>query len=120
MTRQLMELSIAVFFVVLSVVVGLGGIYAKDLLNRQILLSEKQIKQQAEILASAQESKEILIDVGYTLAARALEIEGDLAPSDADEIANQSIKNIESKSERMGLLIKAVNNSWQKENLLGR
>jgi hypothetical protein len=66
-------------------------------------------KQQEQLQLEAGGMAEIITEVSIYAAARALEEEGALSPTDANAIANEAIERISAKSERWGTLAKAFN-----------
>ena len=66
-------------------------------------------KQQEQLQLEAGGMAEIITEVSIDAAARALEEEGALSPTDANAIVNEAIERISAKSERWGTLAKAFN-----------
>lgn len=87
-----------------------------DLLKEiRLLVGEMQVtvaeakKSQIEIAQSANVATDVLFELAIAAAASAMEEERILTPTDADEIIIESIKGIESHSERLGKLARSIN-----------
>ncbi len=70
---------------------------------------DRLAKQQEQLQLEAGGMAEIITEVSIYAAARALEEEEALSPTDANAIANEAIDRISAKSERWGILAKAFN-----------
>ena len=115
MSKNIMQLSIAVFFLILSAGIIIGGAFMKDYLDRQVALSELQLQRQAEIIESANQTKDVITDLAFAFVARSLEQKGLLSPTDADKVANYSLEKVSEKSERLGIIINSMNDAFQKK-----
>ena len=96
----LMFLSISVFFIVIS----FGA-------NSLVKTTEKVSLQQEKIFESANQSAEIVTELGFISAAFILETQGMLGKTAADNIVYTGIENIGNKSERLEEILTAVNDS---------
>jgi chromosome segregation ATPase len=66
-------------------------------------------KSQMEIAKSTNEATDVIFEVAIATAAAALAEQRIITPTDADEMIIQSIKTIESRSERLGKLARSLN-----------
>ena len=66
-------------------------------------------KAQIELAESANNATDIVLEIGMASLAVALAQEGVLSPKDADDMIQQSILAIESRSERLGKLARSIN-----------
>ena len=64
---------------------------------------------QMEITKSANDASDVIFELAIAMAAAALEEERIITPTDADEMIIQSIKTIESRSDRLGKLARSLN-----------
>jgi hypothetical protein len=82
---------------------------AKTTLSSVSTYFDRLSKQQEQLQLEAGGMAEIITEVSIYAAARGLEEEGALSPTDANAIANEAINRISAKSERWGTLAKAFN-----------
>ena len=115
MSKKLLEYSVSLFFIVSSFSIILVMVYAKSTLDYYMKATEVRIQTEREIIQSANEIREIVVEGGIALAVRALEKNGVIPPTDADQLVLESIGRIEKKSERLGKIAKYVNDQIKKE-----
>jgi len=111
MTRKILEVSISVFLLVFSVCLLMGTFWIKPLIDSQRLLNENSLITQQEILKTTEETKTLITEVGISVALIAMEEAEMIKPVDANKMIEESIKNIENKSERLGKLARLLNES---------
>ena len=116
MARKIMELSIAIFFLVISVCIIAFIFYAKITLEKYTVIIERQAKQQEELIMSANQTKDLIIEAGYGFLARVFEKENILSPTEANKIVTESIEKLNAKSEKLGIFVKALNDAYIKQN----
>jgi hypothetical protein len=115
MTKKIMEISIAAFFIACSIIsVVLGSTFKAHLENR-IKIENNTVQMQKDALKEIESTVNVLLDGSYAVIARGLESEGLLSPTDASEIVGGAIKSISAKSERLGLITKALNDAYLRE-----
>jgi hypothetical protein len=111
MTRKILEISISFFFIVCGICVLLGTFWLKPVIDSQRLLNENSLITQQEILKTTEEAKTLITEVGFSAAVIAMQEADMIKPADANAMIEESIKNIEAKSERFGKLVKLLNES---------
>lgn len=114
MTKKMMELSIAVFFVVISVCLILLVIFAKSSMDRYVEIAQIQLEQQQEIIASAKETKDLVLEGIGAVIARGFEQEGLMSPTDANMIVSEAIEKFDRKSRKLGTFARAFNEAYLK------
>lgn len=136
MAKSIRDLTIALFFIVLSAVLVAGGIgyyqiglpayktakeaearaigdvlaLVRDAAARFAAAEAQQVERMVSLGARAEQTSAFFEDVGILVSARFLEEQGVLAPAVADDMARESIANIKTRnSPRMAKLLEAVN-----------
>lgn len=136
MAKSIRDLAIALFFIVLSAVLVVGGIgyyqiglpaykaakeakaraigdvlaLVRDATARFAAAEAQQVERMVSLGARAEQTSAFFEDVGILVSARFLEEQGVLAPAVADDMARESIANIKIRnSPRMAKLLEAVN-----------
>ena len=136
-----MELSIALFFLVLSGVLVAGAITAKSMGDRLLVAIDQQssqysqlaveisrvvksasqqyvdtmaaqAKQQRELLKAAQDMETVLQEGGFAIGARVLEAQGLLPHTEANQIVGDAIGRVNARSPRLGLFAKSINDAY--------
>ena len=115
MTKKFMEASIGIFFLTLSGVIIFVGIATKSAIKESVTLQQEQVNMQKELMKSANETKEVATEIAYAFFARTLESENLMTPSDANKIVTEAIDVLSSKSEKLGLFAKALNDAYIKK-----
>lgn len=82
--------------------------------DNQKKVAVKFIEQQERLSESAIDVSEFVSEMSFFLSAVILENEGVLSKTDADKIALSAIENMEKKSSRLSLIVRAVNDSRKK------
>jgi hypothetical protein len=116
MTRKIMELSIAVFFLVLSAVVAFTTVemsrLARTTSDQYLAALAAQSKQQDELLNAARDFQTIVTEGGFALTARGMEQQGLFSPTDANRVVGEAIGRIEERSPRLGMFVKSMNDAY--------
>jgi len=110
MTRNVLELSLSVFLLVLSatlVVCLMGG--TKPLGECRALIAETWATQDA-FVASTAEAQELVTEVGYALVTDAMAEERMVPPAEANQMIEESLAKVDEISPRFGKLARIVNN----------
>ncbi len=109
MTKKFLEVSLSFFLVVSSICLLLGVFWIKPIIDSQRLLNETSLETQQNILKEADAIKTFITEVVFSIAVIAMEEDEMIKPADANKMIEESIKNIEEKSERFGDLAKLLN-----------
>jgi hypothetical protein len=115
MTKKIMEISIAIFFLACSVIAVVFGSTLKTHFENRIEIENHALQIQKNTIKELESTINVLLDGSYAVIARGLESEGLLSPTDASEIVGGAIKSISAKSERLGVITKALNDAYLKE-----
>jgi len=115
MTKKIMEISIAVFFIACSIIVVVLGSTFKTHLENRMKIENNAVQMQKDALKEIESSVNVLLDGSYAIIARGLESEGLLSPTEASDIVGGAIKSISAKSERLGLISKSLNDAFLRE-----
>ena len=114
MTKKIMELSIAIFFLSISICIVAFIFYGKAAVENYSAVVERQIQQQEELIASANQTKDLVLDVGYGFLARVFEQERLLSPTEANKIVIESLEKITARSEKLGVFATSLNDAYLK------
>jgi len=109
MTRNILELSLSVFLLVLSATLVVGLMEGtKTLGEYRALVAETRASQEALVATTAQ-AQEMVTEVGFALAAATMSEERMVPPAEADQMIEDSLGKIEQISPRFGKLARIVN-----------
>lgn len=109
MTKKIQEIALSFFLAVCGISVIMGMLWVKPVIESQRLLIEETRINQENIIKGAEETKAILTELGYSVAVIAMMEEGMIQPADANKMIEESVRTIETHSERLGKLGKLLN-----------
>jgi delta-aminolevulinic acid dehydratase/porphobilinogen synthase len=116
MTRKIMELSVAIFFLVLSVIFVFATVeishLVRTLSDHYVVVLDDQTKKQNELYEAAKEVRTLISEGGFALSARAMEEKGLLSPSEANRIVDGALKEIKERSPRLGVIAESMNDAY--------
>ena len=108
MSKKIQELALSFFLLVCSISILMGLVWLKPVIESQQLLIEETRKNQEEIMKTATETKEIITEVGFSVAVIAMTENGMIQPSEANKMLEQSIETIKARSDRLGKLAEYI------------
>ncbi|MBW1924531.1 MAG: hypothetical protein JRJ35_13760 [Deltaproteobacteria bacterium] len=109
MTKKLQELALSFFLAVCGISMLLGILWLKPVLETQKQLIEETRINQEKIMQGAEQTRAILTELGYATAVIAMVENRMIQPADANRMIEDSVKVIESHSERLGKLARLIN-----------
>ena len=107
MSKHILNLSIAVFFLTLSLVFIFGGMRVEKTLNQY----EENMAIQKEVYEDMKSFNGLLYEGALAFGAMVLSSEGVMSQLEADKIVEESISRIEEKDNRLGQIAKSMNNA---------
>ena len=107
MSKHILNLSIAVFFLTLSLVFIFGGMRVEKTLNQY----EENMAIQKEVYEDMKAFYGLFFEGALAVVARVLSSEGVMSQLEADKIVEESISRIEEKDNRLGQIAKSMNNA---------
>ena len=107
MSKHILNLSIAVFFLTLSLVFIFGGMRVEKTLNQY----EENMAIQKEVYEDMKSFNGLLYEGALAFGARVLSSEGVMSQLEADKIVEESISRIEEKDNRLGQISKSMYNA---------
>ena len=110
MTRKILELSQAFLLVVIGISLLIGVFSMKSMFDSQKLLSDTSRQNQEQIIKTFEDSKDILLEVGYAVAILAMLEDRMIPQADANKSLDESIVKIKSHSDKLGKLADYINN----------
>ncbi len=110
MTKKILELSQAFLLVVVGISLLVGVFSMKSMFDSQKVLADVSRQNQEQIVETFEESKEILLEVGYAVAVLAMSEERMIPQADANKSLEESIVKIKSHSDKLGKLAEYINN----------
>ena len=109
MTKNVREIALSFFLVVCGISVLMGILWLKPVIKAQRALIEETRMNQEVIMKSAEETRIIVTEVGYAVAAIAMMENRMIPPADANKMIEESVATIEAHSERLGKLARLIN-----------
>jgi hypothetical protein len=109
MTKKIQDIAVAFFFVSLGVCLLIVTFWLKPVIESQQRLAESTRSNQEALMKGAEETKTIVTELGYAVAIIAMTENKMIPPAAANEMIDQSLKNINSHSDRLGKLAKILN-----------
>jgi hypothetical protein len=100
MTKKIRDIAVSFFFLSLGVCLLIFTFWLKPMIESQQRLAEETRSNQEALMKGAEETKSILTEVGYAVAIVAMT---------ENEMIDQSLKTINSHSDRLGKLAKILN-----------
>jgi hypothetical protein len=142
MTKKFLDITLSLFLIICAIVLIFLVINEKKLLNfysasleaqkntaielqntlnnifsKHFSIMENQAQAQINFYEKSKIINTIIVEVGIAVGAGALEKEGELSLADSNEIIDQSIDEIRTRSERLGVLAKALNDVFRNKYL---
>ena len=108
--KKILELSQAFLLVVFGISLLIGVFSIKSMFDSQKLLSDTSRQNQEQIIETFEDSKDILLEVGYAVAILAMLEDRIIPKADANKSLDESIVIIKSHSEKLGKLADYINN----------
>ena len=119
MTRKIMELSIAIFFLALSAVMAFTTVeltrLARTASDHYIAALETQSKQQNDLYNAVNDIQTLVTEGGFALSARQLEKQGLMSPADSNRMVREAIDRIKERSQRLGTLAESINEAYRNQ-----
>jgi hypothetical protein len=109
MTKKIQEIALSFFLAVCGISMLMGMLWLKPVIESQQLLIEETRINQEKIMKGAEETKAILTELGYAIAVIAMMDERMIQPADANKMIEESVRTIETHSERLGKLARLLN-----------
>jgi len=107
LSKQILNLSIAVFFLTFSLILILGGIRVEKTLTQH----EENMAIQKEVYEDMKAFNGIVYEGALAVGARILAAEDVMSQLEADKIVEESISRIEEKDSRLGQFAKSINDA---------
>ena len=142
MTKKILDITLSLFLIICAIVLIFLVINEKKILkyystsfeaqkntaielqntlnnifSKHFSIMENQAQAQINFYEKSKIINTIIFEVGIALGAGALEKEGELSKADSNEIIDQSIDEIRTRSERLGVLAKALNDVFRNKYL---
>jgi hypothetical protein len=111
MTKTIREIALSFFLFVCGTSVLMGMLWLKPVIESQRLLIAETRATQKEIMKSAEDTRVILTELGYSVAVLSMLENKMIQPSDANKMIEESVITIEKHSERLGKLARLLNKS---------
>ena len=105
MSKHILNLSIAIFFLTLSGFFVLGGIRVEKTLTQH----EGNMGIQRQVYDDMRRLNSLLYEGSLAIGARVLAEEGVMTELEADKIVDESISRIEKNDNRLGQIAKSIN-----------
>lgn len=109
MMKRIQELALSFFLAVCAIGILLGALWLRPLLHSQQLLVEDTRRNQAQLMQAATDTKVIVTELSYALAAVALLENRMIQPAEANRMIEESVAAIGAHSDRLGRLAKLLN-----------
>ena len=109
MTKKIKDIAISFFFLSLGVCLLIFTFWLKPMIESQKRLAEETRSNQEALMKGAEETKSIITELGYAVAIVAMTENEMIPPAAANEMIDQSLKSINSHSDRLGKLAKILN-----------
>ena len=105
MSKHILNLSVAIFFLTLSGLFVLGAMRVEKTLSQH----EENMAIQQQVYADMRGLNSLLYEGGLAVGARVLAEEGVMTELEADKIVDESISQIEKTDSRLGQIAKSIN-----------
>ena len=104
MSKDILNLSIAIFFLTFAAILCLGGLR----LGKTLEQYETSVATQIEVFENMRGMNELIYEGALALGVRILGKEGVMSESDADKIVDAAILNVRAKDERLGEILRSI------------
>jgi len=105
MSKHILNFSIALFFLTLSLILILGGMRVEKTLTQH----EENMAIQKEVYEDMKAFNGLVYEGALAVGARILAAEDVMSQLEADKIVEESISRIEEKDSRLGEIAKSIN-----------
>ena len=110
MSKKILEYSLSIFLVLCGISMLVGVHSLKLVLDSNRLLADETRKNQQQMVQTVTEVKDIVYEVIFAAGVIAMSEERMMSPADADKMLEESVRTIQSNSEKLGKLARYINN----------